>query len=123
MKAIKTSMGGQIISNQFSPLQPPMAAKYVTNAVAEKVNEKAISACLVLVHVLWSVVEEQLIAARPTSHVIYHEKNQGVTTRSKANVASVARIMVCIVGVRHKQIAPILNAKRRAIRLITFQTV
>ena len=111
-------MGGPIKINQTNTPQPSMALKYGTNAVAEKVKEKAIKAFPVRLNVV-----EKLIAARPTSQTIYQGKNHGVTTRSNPNVASVASIIVCVVGLRHKQTAPILNTQKRATRLIVFQTM
>ena len=70
--------------------------EYATNAVAENVRAKATRALPIRLS-----AAERDIVERPTSHVTYHEKNQGVITRSTPNVASATSTIVRVVGTRH----------------------
>ena len=71
-------------------------AEYDINAVTEKVNVKASSALP-----RRSFVSERDTAARLTSQVTYHEKNQGVIRSSAPKDARATSTIVRVVGTRH----------------------
>ena len=56
--------------------------------------------------------------ARPTSHVIYQEKNQGVIMSKPPSVASAASMNVRMVGARHNQMAPVMRNPAKTTVLI-----
>ena len=91
------------MASQFNPLQPPMAATYVTNALAEKVSAKGIRA-----RPRRSIEVGKQTTARATSQMPYHGKNQGVIKSNAPSERSAARTIVRVVGTSHNQTAPIM---------------
>src|SRR5256885_9741388 len=83
-------------------------------AVVEKVSAKANRALATR-----SYITGKQTTARPTNHVVYQSKNQGVNSSGPPSEANETSAMVRVSGTRHKARSPISTGTTAAMIIIT----